>query len=87
MMAGSVHTFELLETLYWLKKANYTGWLTLDIFPYREDGVKAATESIEWIKGLLERIDKVGIDYISEVISKNDAIESSRFLRKIFLQR
>lgn len=85
MMAGSVHLYELLETLYWLKRTNYEGWLTLDIFPYREDGVKAASESIQWIKGLLTRIDEVGMENISKVISKNDAVESSRFLREIFL--
>ncbi len=85
MMAGSVHTFELLETLYWLKRTNYNGWLTLDIFPYREDGVQAATESIQWIKGLLDKINQIGMDYIGEIISKNDAIESSSMLRKIFL--
>ncbi|MFH1026160.1 MAG: TIM barrel protein, partial [Nitrospirota bacterium] len=85
MMAGSIHTFELLETLYWLKRTGYRGWLTLDIFPYRENGVQAATESIGWIKGLLDKIDKTGLDHIGKVISKNDAIESSRMLRKIFL--
>ena len=85
MIAGSVHLFELLEILYWLKKTDYTGWFTLDIFPYREDGVTAATESIRWIKGLLDKIDQIGMNYINGVISKNDAIESSNMLRKIFL--
>ena len=85
MMACSVHLYELLETLYWLKKTGYSGWLTLDIFPYREDGVGAATESIQWIKGLLDKIDKFGMDEIGDVISKNSAVESSRFLREMFL--
>ncbi len=55
------------------------------LFTYREDGVKAATESIQWIKGLLARIDDIGMERIAEVISRNDAIESSRFLRETFL--
>ncbi len=85
MMAGSVHTFELLEALYWLKRTNYNGWFTLDIFPYREDGIRAATESIKWIKGMLDKIEEIGMKYIGDVISKNDAIESSKMLRKVFL--
>ena len=86
MLVGSVHLPELAETLFWLKKTGYTGWLTLDIFPYREDGVKAASESIQWIKGLLSKIDEAGMETISKVISRNDAAESSRFLREVFLQ-
>ncbi len=85
MMAGSVHLYELLETLYWLKRTKYEGWLTLDIFPYREDGVKAASESMKWIQGLLARIDEMGMENIAGVISQNNAVESSRFLRKMFL--
>ena len=42
MMLGSVHLVEHLELVYWLKRIDYQGWLTLDIFPYREDGVRAA---------------------------------------------
>ena len=39
MMVGTVNLVEYLELAYWLKRVNYKGWLTLDIFPYREDGV------------------------------------------------
>jgi len=42
MMVGSVHLVEYLELAYWLRKLNYKGWLTLDIFPYREMMVEAA---------------------------------------------
>ena len=46
MTVGSVHTIEMLELLYWLDRLNYTGWYALDIFPYRENGIRAASESI-----------------------------------------
>ncbi|HEY3417397.1 MAG TPA: sugar phosphate isomerase/epimerase family protein, partial [Armatimonadota bacterium] len=38
MIAGSVHTLEYLEFFYWLRRTGYDGWLTIDQFPYREDG-------------------------------------------------
>jgi sugar phosphate isomerase/epimerase len=85
MMVGSVHLPELVEMLFWLKKTGYSGWLTLDIFPYREDGVGAATESISWIKAVIDRIDAVGVKKIDEVLSANDGVESVRFLREFFL--
>lgn len=39
MIFGSVNLIEDLELLYWLRRPGYKGWLTLDIFPYRIDGV------------------------------------------------
>ena len=65
MTVGSVHTIEMLELLYWLDRLNYTGWYALDIFPYRENGIRAATESIQWIQGLHGLLDKIGRDRIA----------------------
>jgi xylose isomerase len=82
MTAGSVHTIELLELLYWLDRVHYTGWYALDIFPYREDGVRAATESIKWIQGLHRLLDEIGRDHIAEVIASGDAMSASQMLRE-----
>jgi len=82
MTAGSVHTIELLELLYWLDRVHYTGWYALDIFPYREDGVRAATESIKWIQGLHLMLDRIGRDRIAGVIASGDAMSASEMLRE-----
>ncbi|MGO9965280.1 MAG: sugar phosphate isomerase/epimerase family protein [Acidimicrobiales bacterium] len=82
MTAGSVHTIELLELLYWLDRVHYTGWYALDIFPYREDGVRAATESIKWIQGLHRMLDRIGRDRIAGVIASGDAMSASEMLRE-----
>ena len=73
MTVGSVHTVEMLELLYWLDRMDYDGWYALDIFPYRENGIRAAAESIRWIKGLHGLLDKMGRDNIAEVIADGDA--------------
>ena len=86
MMVGSVHIIETLEVLYWLKKVGYNGWYTLDIFPYREDGIKAVVESISWIKGLTSILEKIGEDKIMEIIKKGDATESSKMIREALCQ-
>jgi xylose isomerase len=84
LMVGSVHIIELLEWFFWLKKVNYNGWLTLDIFPYRENGIEAAIQSREWIKGIFESIEKVGLKEFETVIDNADACEASRLVRKTF---
>ena len=82
MTAGSVHTLELLELLYWLDRLDYNGWYALDIFPYRENGVRAAEESISWIKSLHGLMGKIGRDRIAEVIESGDAMAASAMVRE-----
>ncbi len=85
MTVGSVHTIEMLELLYWLDRVNYTGWYALDIFPYRENGLRAASESIRWIQGLHGLLDKLGRDRIGQVVASGDAMSASEMLRGAFL--
>jgi sugar phosphate isomerase/epimerase len=79
---GSVHTIEMLELLYWLDRVDYNGWYALDIFPYRENGMAAANESIKWIKGLHKVLDKVGRPRFDEVIARGDSMAASALLRE-----
>ncbi len=85
MIPGSVHTIETLELLYWLNKTAYDGWYSLDIFPYREDGIRAVIEGIEWFKGLFRVLNRIGMDNIEKVIREGDATKSSALVRKALL--
>ena len=85
MTVGSVHTIEMLELLYWLDRMEYSGWYALDIFPYRENGIRAASESIRWIEGLHGLLDKIGRERIAQVIASGDAMDASEMLRKALL--
>jgi len=85
MTVGSVHTIEMLELLYWLDRMDYAGWYALDIFPYRENGIRAASESIRWIQGLHSLIDKIGRDRIAQVIAGGDAMDASEMLRQALI--
>lgn len=82
LTVGSVHTIELIELVYWLDRMNYTGWYALDIFPYRENGVRAAAESIKWIQGAQKLLNKMGRDNIAQVIATGDALAASAMLRE-----
>lgn len=84
MIVGSVHSVAYLETLYWLDRTGYTGWLSMDQYPYREDGAAAIGESILWLK----RFDEILQAYrteIDQLVQAGDAIQTSRFLRKALL--
>ncbi len=87
MTVGSVHTVETLELLYWLDRMNYCGWYALDIFPYRENGVRAAIESIKWLQGLHDLLDRMGRERIAAVIASGDAMEGTALIREALLGR
>ncbi len=84
MIVGTVHSITYLETLYWLDRTGYSGWLSMDQYPYREDGAGAIGESILW----LHRFDEIlqaNRAEIDRLIVAGDAIQTSRFLRKALL--
>jgi len=82
MMVGSVHLVAYLELAYWLKRLDYRGWLTLDIFPYREDGVAAASECRAWMEGFFAAVDRAGMDAFADVIREADACTGSALVRR-----
>ena len=84
MIVGTVHSIAYLETLYWLDRSGYDGWLSMDQYPYREDGAGAIGESILW----LHRFDEIlqaNRAEIDQLIEAGDAVQTSRFLRKALL--
>lgn len=85
MIAGSVHTIEYMELLYWLKKTDYSGWMSMDQYPYREDGVEAVRESVLWLQAMLKRLESVPDEDIEQVISKGKGQVSSALARKLVL--
>ena len=74
---------EYIELLYWLRKYNYQGWYSMDQYPYREDGVRAISESIETIKAFEKTIDRFGEENIAPLIAEGDATRITAAVRKM----
>jgi xylose isomerase len=84
MIVGSVHSVAYLETLYWLDRTGYQGWLSMDQYPYREDGAGAIGESILWLYRF-DQILQTNRAAIDALITAGDAVQTSRFLRGALL--
>ncbi len=85
MMVGAVHLVEYLELFFWLKRVNYQGWLTLDIFPYREDGVQAAIQCREWTTALYQAADRIGTAAFDEAFAAADACAATAIVRSALM--
>lgn len=83
MITGSVHTIEFIELFYWLKRLKYSGWMSVDQYPYREDSVKAMKQTISWIyafESAAKRIDDIRAE---RIFSEQDSVESSALMQEL----
>ncbi|MDO4900315.1 sugar phosphate isomerase/epimerase [Actinomyces sp.] len=74
MIVGSVHPWETLELLHWLRRGGYQAPIYFDTFPVREDAageLRANVAATDALLGLLERQDP---DRLQEVADSQDAL-------------
>ena len=80
LMVGTVGLMQTLEFLYYVKKYRYAGVIYFDTFPVREEAVAECETNIKLLRRFLSLIDKVDMDTIDAIISKNDAIATRDFV-------
>jgi xylose isomerase len=86
MIVGTVHSTVYVDLLYNLKKTGYAGWLSMDQYPYREDATDAIAESVHWVRQF-ERIVEENFAEIEALVKLNDAVATSRFMRKVLFSK
>lgn len=84
MIVGSVHTVEYVELLYWLDRIEYSGWYSMDQYPYREDARRALSESVQWLVGLDAKV-KTHRDRLDGLLQEGDATRMSALMREMLL--
>jgi len=82
MMFGSVHFLAYLEMFYYLRKTNYSGWKSLDLFPYRTDPVETIAESVRWIMAFDGLIDKIGMEKLDDLLKEGNAVKNMTLFRE-----
>ena len=86
MIVGSVHFPLFVETLFWLRETNYTGWLSMDQYPYREDGQGALAESVAFLQMIESRLTDGVMQELRDLVNRGNAVESQRWLRRTFFK-
>lgn len=82
LIPGTVHLWETLEFLYYCQQTGYEGWYGLDMFPYREEGVQAATLAIRNIKDMMKLMEGINIPALRRAQKSMDAVATQRIIRK-----
>lgn len=82
LIFGSVHFWETLEVFYILNKIGYDGWMSLDIWPSRGDGLKALQESVARAYMFYEIAKKIPKDEIEKLQAENQTAEIMKIIRQ-----
>jgi len=85
MIVGSIHTIETLEFFYWLKRTGYNGWLSIDQYPYREDGLEAVREGVLAMEAFVNLVDSIPAGEIEALLQNGKSPEITAYLRKLLL--
>jgi len=83
MIAGTIHIFEFLEFLFWLREIDYSGWYSFDQYPAREDPIKAIQLSINNLESLREVIGCVDASGLKEAFKNQDFVKSLELIRPV----
>lgn len=87
MPVGSVHLIETLEFLLALRKIGWDQVILLDQFPFREDPVAAARESIRTMRQLDALLDRLDLEALEAAQDRQDALAAQRLVLDLFLGR
>ncbi|MCF0145191.1 MAG: sugar phosphate isomerase/epimerase [Eubacterium sp.] len=82
MITGSLRLTEFIEMFYALRKFDYDGFISVDIFPYREDSYEATRQSVLNMKKYDETIDKIGFDRLTELIQEGNPNRMTQAVRE-----
>lgn len=87
MIVGSVRLVEYFEMMFWLEKTGYSGWYSMDQYPYREDGAAAVRSSVLFVQRMQAILERVGRSAVETLIKKRDPVAVSAFIREHLIAR
>lgn len=82
MIAGSLRYTEFVEMFYSLRKVGYEGYMSVDIFPYREDSYEATRQSILNLQKFDDVIDTIGFDKMEQLVKEGNPCQMTKVLRE-----
>lgn len=85
LAAGSIHLIETLEVMLALREIGWSEPLLLDQFPFREDPVAAARESIRTIRQLDALVGRIDREALADARRRQDALAAQRLVLDLLL--
>ena len=87
LLPGTVNLWDYVEFLVYLKRLNYDGWITADVFPMRHDPVLTMTKTFEWMDFLGELADRFDTDDLFKRMDENKTFDMLDLMRDTIFGR
>ncbi|MEP4769572.1 MAG: sugar phosphate isomerase/epimerase family protein [Roseibium sp.] len=85
MLPASVHLWQTLETLHYMRRIGYDGWVAYDVFTRSGDNADAIGATFEIMEDLEKLLDKIGESTIQKVLKSGIPAGTYRDLIKALL--
>lgn len=82
LIVGSVRTLEFIELFFTLRKVDYNGFIAVDIFPFRENTLRACEESLLNMKKFNELVDVIDYKNLEDALKHDDITSTIRLVRE-----
>jgi sugar phosphate isomerase/epimerase len=82
LIVGTVRTVEFIELFFALRKVNYDGYIAVDIFPFRDDTLRAAEESLRYMEKFNEQVDIIGYENLAKCLESADVTKTIQLIRE-----
>jgi xylose isomerase len=86
LIPGSVHMWELMEALFYLKTSKFKGYLTIDMLPQRVDPGQALQIAVGNLSIFWKKLEKLDTTELRKAQKTLDAIESQKLIRRAMVQ-
>ena len=86
MMPASLHLWETMEALFYLKTTKYRGFITVDMLPQRIEPTHALQIAVGNLSILYKKLEKLDTSEMRKAQRTLDATESQRIIRRVMLQ-
>jgi xylose isomerase len=86
MIPGTVHMWEMMEALYYLKQTRYKGYVTLDVLPQRIDPSQACQIAIGNLSIFWKKLEKLDTSELRKAQKSLDAVETQKIIRRVMVQ-
>ncbi len=83
MLPASVNLWETLETLYYMDRIGWDGWVAYDVFTRNGDGAEAVAATFEIIESLQALVRKIGLDELRAMAGQTPARTFATLIRKL----
>ena len=86
LIPGSLHLWETLEAMFYLKTTRYKGYIAIDMQPQRIDPTHALQIAVGNLSILYKKLEKLDTSEMRRGQKTLDATESQRIIRRVMLQ-